>query len=420
MVFQTGEVLRLGIIGLGKRGISQLHVLLDMQDVAISAVCDIYADRVAKAKKLVEEKRAEAPFGTQDYRRLLARADIDAVIIMTSWTTHASIAVSALRAGKAVAMEVGGASSLEECWQLVRAQEETGLSCMMLENCCYGKEEMQVLNMVKKGLFGELVHCQGGYQHDLRTEIGNGDLDRHYRQQNFIHRNAELYPTHELGPISKLLNINRGNRMLRLSAMASKARGMELWMREHRAGEEIAHTRFNQGDIVTTMIQCANGETIVLTHDCTLPRPYSRGGRVQGTKGIWMEDNASVFLSGLSPENPQHWSPELWEPFANYEEQYGHPLWKAYEQYGLRGGHDGMDFLVLRAFIESVQQDTPTPIDVYDTAAWMAVTFLSEQSIAAGSTPVTVPDFTGGRWIGRDPAAPGVYALDDVYDDLFA
>ncbi|MDD4796448.1 MAG: Gfo/Idh/MocA family oxidoreductase [Eubacteriales bacterium] len=419
MVFQTGETLRLGIIGLGNRGFGQLRVLTDMPDVAISGVCDSYADRVDKARSLVQEKCGTTPMGTQDYHQLLARDDIDAVVVMTGWTSHIEIAVAALHAGKAVALEVGGAASLDECWQLVRAQQRTGLPCMMLENCCYGKVEMQVLNMVKKGLFGELIHCQGGYHHDLRKEVGNGDIDRHYRQQNFIHRNGELYPTHELGPICKLLNVNRGNRMLRLSAMASKARGMQLWMQKHRAGEAIADTRFNLGDVVTTMIQCAQGETIVLTHDCTLPRPYSRGGLVQGTQGIWMEDNASVFISGLSPENPAHWSPEIWEPFANYDDPYGHPLWKAYQQYGLRGGHDGMDYLVLRAFIESVQQGTPTPIDVYDTAAWMAVTCLSEQSIAAGGMPVEVPDFTDGRWIDRGPALPGVYALDDVYDRLF-
>ncbi|MDD3244200.1 MAG: Gfo/Idh/MocA family oxidoreductase [Eubacteriales bacterium] len=419
MIFQTGTTLRLGVVGLGCRGTSQLGVLLDMEDVTVTAVCDVYEDRVQAACAKVREAKGTLPFGCEDYHKLLERKDVDAVIIMTSWTTHIRIAVDAMNAGYPVAMEVGGASSLEECWQLVRTQEKTGLPCMMLENCCYGRDEMQVLNMVKKGLFGEILHCQGGYHHDLRDEVGNGDINRHYRQENFLHRNGELYPTHELGPISKVLELNRGNRMVRLTSMASKARGMHLWMQKNRPDHALAQAAFREGDVVTTMIQCANGETIVLTHDCSSPRPYSRGGLVQGTNGIWMEDNASVFISGLSPERENYWAPEIWEPFSNYRAQYDHPLWKAYENYGLRGGHDGMDFLVLRAFVESVQNGTPTPIDVYDTAAWMAVTSLSEQSIALGSAAVDVPDFTNGRWIGREALPESVYALDAVHDHLF-
>ena len=419
MVFEEGRKLRMGVVGLGGRGYGQTSLLLDMADVDIVAVCDVYADRTEAAQKLVEEKRGYTPFGTQDYRELVARDDIEAVMVTTSWTTHALVAVAAMEAGKHVCMEVGGASSLNECWALVRTSQATGKYCMLLENCCYGKEEMQVLNMVKKGLFGELVHCQGGYEHDLRDEIGNGDINRHYRQENFAHRNGELYPTHELGPIAKLLNINRGNRMTHLVSMSSKARGMKEWTAKHPAGDPVSQIDFKEGDIVTTMIHCSNGETILLTHDCTLPRPYSRGGRVQGTKGIWMEDNASVFLEGISPEDKDSWTHGIWEPLKNYEEEYGHPLWKAYEDFGKRGGHGGMDFLVLRAFVESVQKGVTPPIDVYDTAAWMAITCLSEQSIAMGSAPVAIPDFTDGRWIGREPAAESVYSLDAVHDELF-
>ncbi len=419
MIFQQGRKLRMGVVGLGGRGRGQMGVLLDMDDVDIVAVCDLYADRVAAGQKDVYDKRGITPFGTQDYRELVARDDLEAVMVTTSWTTHALVAVAAMEAGKHVAMEVGGASSLNECWSLVRTSQATGKSCMMLENCCYGKVEMQVLNMVKKGLFGELVHCQGGYEHDLREEVGMGDINRHYRQENFAHRNGELYPTHELGPIAKLLELNRGNRMTHLTSMASKARGMKEWTAKHRPDDPVSQIEFHEGDIVTTMIQCANGETILLTHDCTLPRPYSRGGRVQGTRGLWMEDNASVFIEGLSPEDKNSWTHGIWEPLANYYEAYGHPLWKAYEDFGLRGGHDGMDYLVLRAFVESVQKGQETPIDVYDTASWMAITCLSEQSIAMGSAPVAIPDFTDGRWIGRTPAPKSVYSLDGVYDELF-
>jgi hypothetical protein len=389
-----------------------MRTLLGMPDVRVAAVCDVYPDRVERACTIAAELQGFRPDGCTDYRELNRRNDIEAVVVMTSWTTHALIAIDAMQSGKRVAMEVGGAASVDECWQLVRVSEAAGLPCMMLENCCYGQTELTLLNMVRRGLFGEIVHCQGGYQHDLRDEIGEGDISRHYRQENFLRRNGELYPTHELGPIAKYINLNRGNRMLSLVSMASKAAGLKTWLDEHRPGSPLA-AQINQGDIVTTMIKCANGETILLTHDCTLPRPYSRGGRVQGTRGIWTEDNRSIFLEGHSPVYPNDWT-HRWEADKAYFERYKHPLWQAYEEFGLRGGHGGMDYLVLRAFIESVQERKAPPIDVYDTASWMVVTALSEQSVAMGGMPVPVPDFTDGAWIRREPPATGMYSLDVI------
>ena len=409
---EKGKTVRLGVIGLGGRGMSQTDTLLQMPDVEIVAVCDVYDDRVQKGQDLVFEKRGVRPDGETDYKKVLARPDIDAICVFTSWETHIDICVQAMRAGKKVATEVGGANSVDECWKLVRAKEETGIECMMLENCCYGKEEMTLLNMIRQGMFGTLVHCQGGYEHDLRDEIGNGDINRHYRQRHFLHRNGELYPTHELGPIAEYLNINRGNRMVSLCAMSSKAAGLHAWLQEHRPDSELVKAQVSQGDIVTTMISCANGETILLTHDCTLPRPYSRGGRIQGTKGIWMEDNRSIYIDGRSPVDPGYWT-HRWEKDEAYMEEYKHPLWQAYEEFGLRGGHGGMDYLVLRAFVESVQKDECPPIDTYDTASWMAITALTEQSIAMGGAPVPVPDFTEGRWLQkRESFATGEYALN--------
>ena len=408
---EKGKTVRLGVIGLGGRGMSQTDTLLQMPDVEIVAVCDVYDDRVQKGQDLVFEKRGVRPDGETDYKKVLARPDIDAICVFTSWETHIDICVQAMRAGKKVATEVGGANSVDECWKLVRAKEETGIECMMLESC-YGKEEMTLLNMIRQGVFGTLVHCQGGYEHDLRDEIGNGDINRHYRQRHFLHRNGELYPTHELGPIAEYLNINRGNRMVSLCAMSSKAAGLHAWLQEHRPDSELVNAQVNQGDIVTTMISCANGETILLTHDCTLPRPYSRGGRIQGTKGIWMEDNRSIYIDGRSPVDPGYWT-HRWEKDEAYMEEYKHPLWQAYEEFGLRGGHGGMDYLVLRAFVESVQKDECPPIDTYDTASWMAITALTEQSIAMGGAPVPVPDFTEGRWLQkRESFATGEYALN--------
>lgn len=414
----SGRTVRLGVIGLGNRGDTQLDVLLSMPDVEITAVCDVYEDRVARAQEKVKKARGTCPFGTLDYHEVNRREDVEAVVIMTSWTTHILIAVDAMRQGKIPGMEVGGASSLDECWQLVRVSEDTGIPCMLLENCCYNREEMALLNMIRQGVFGEVVHCRGGYRHDLRDEVGEGDVNRHYRQDNFIHRNGELYPTHELGPIASYLNLNRGNRMLYLTAMASKAVGEHAWLKEHRPDSTLAKTWFNEGDVVTTMIRCANGETIVLTHDCTLPRPYSRDGYVQGTRGVWQEDNRGIFLEGRTPVDPHNWM-HPWEKDTPYMEEYKHPLWKEYEAFGLRGGHGGMDYLVLRAFVESIQKGVAFPIDVYDAASWMAITCLSEQSVAMGSMPVPVPDFTCGRYLYREARPADIFSLDAVYPEAF-
>ncbi|MBE5765947.1 MAG: Gfo/Idh/MocA family oxidoreductase [Clostridiales bacterium] len=409
-----GRTVSLGIIGLGGRGIGQMETLLSMQDVEIPIVCDILPERLGKGQETVAKVRNYTPDAVTDYREVLARRDIEAVMIFSSWETHIAIAVEALENGLRPALEVGGASSIDECWQLVRASEKAGIPVMLLENCCYGKEEMTLLNMIRKGVFGELVHCRGAYAHDLRDEIGMGDISKHYRQRHFLHRNGELYPTHELGPIAKYLNINRGNRMVSLTSMSSKAAGLSAWLKEKRPEDAVTKAQINQGDIVTTMIKCANGETIVLTHDCTLPRPYSRGGQIQGTKGIWMEDNRSIYIDGITKSDPNHWT-HTWESDAAWMEEYEHPLWKEYTEFGLRGGHGGMDYLVLRAFVESLQKNENPPIDVYDAASWMCITALSEQSIAMGSMPVPVPDFTDGRWITarNGENGTGMYVLDE-------
>ena len=197
-----------------------------MEDVAIPALCDVHRDRVEAAVDQIEESSGHRPDGYTDYRQMLDRGDLDGVVIATSWTTHVEIALAAMRAGIYAGSEVGGASSLQECWELVRVSEQTGIPFMLLENCCYGREEMAVLNMVKEGLFGELIHCQCGYQHDLRSEITRGNENRHYRLNNFVHRNGDLYPTHGVGPIAKMLNINKGNRFISLVSMSSKSRGL--------------------------------------------------------------------------------------------------------------------------------------------------------------------------------------------------
>ena len=412
-----GKKVKLGVIGLGNRGYGMLDTLFYLPNIEVKMVCDRYEDRIERALEMINKEDARKEWnctGTVDYKEVIANPEVEAVLVFTSWTSHIEIAIAAMKAGKRVAMEVGGATSIDSCWRLVRTSEKTGVPCMMLENCCYGREEMAVLNMVKQGMFGELIHCEGGYEHDLRDEICCGIENRHYRYDNYHYRNGENYPTHELGPIAKYLNINRGNRMVSLVSMASKSRGLHDWIvRNKGENDPTASTVFNHGDVITTMIKCANGETITLTLDTCLPRPYSRGGRVQGTRGIWMEDNRSIFIEGQTPQKEGDWS-HSWESFEPYLEKYDHPLWKKYQQGELIGGHGGMDYLVLSAFVESVVNQTPPPIDVYDAAAWMSITALSEDSIAMGSMPVAIPDFTDGKWMTREPGVESIYRLDEI------
>ncbi|MBQ7542833.1 MAG: Gfo/Idh/MocA family oxidoreductase [Clostridia bacterium] len=414
----TQDKTNFAVVGLGGRGRGMLNEFLDIPDVRVVAVCDIYEDRALEGVRIVQEKTGETPQMTLDYHEILERGDVAAVLCFTTWITHARIAVDSMRAGKHVAIEVGGAASIEECWQMVRASEETGKYCMLLENCCYDRNEMALYNMVKLGLFGEVVHLEGGYRHDLRSEICLGRENRHGRLFNFMHRNGELYPTHQLGPICKLIGVNRGNRMLSLSSITSKSRGLNVWMRDTQGPDyDIAGYPFCEGDVTTTMIKCANGETITLHHDCSLPRPYSRDYVIEGTRGIFQENSrgGEIFLDTMGEKGKE---PE-WHEFPPVREKFEHPLWKKYTQEGVHGGHGGMDFLVMSAFAESVMEGHEPPIDVYDTAAWMAVTCLSEQSAAMGGLPVPIPDFTNGMWIDRAPYHRGIFCVDDVCGECF-
>lgn len=393
---------KVGVIGLGKRGVNLLETcILPQPGVEVLAVCDVYEDRGQQGGEMVIHAGQEAPLVTTDYREVLEMPEIEAVFIFTSWESHINIACEAMRAGKYAAMEVAGAYSLDDCWRLVRIHEETGVPCMLLENCCYGRDELLVTNMVRQGLFGEIVHCQGGYRHDLRNEIAFGRETRHYRFRNYLNRCCENYPTHELGPIAKLLNINRGNRMVSLVSVASKAAGLhEYLIREKGPDYDASSMRFVQGDVVTTVIRCAHGETICLTLDTTLPRAYSRAFHIQGTKGMYMEDNQSIFLDEQDNRFDFTWR-DHWGNVEQYREQYEHPIWREYLREGVRGGHDGMDWLVIRAFLKAVRERGPVPIDVYDAAAWMSISCLSEQSIAMGGAPAAIPDFTNGKWMQR-------------------
>ncbi|MDO4387478.1 MAG: Gfo/Idh/MocA family oxidoreductase [Eubacteriales bacterium] len=383
------STVRTGVAGLGSRGFGLVKdLLMDLQGVEIVAVCDDFGDRAEKAQAAVREKTGKTPRAYRSYDEMLDAGDLDAVLVITPWETHVPFAIHAMEKGIPVGIEVGGATSVQECWDLVRTYEKTRTPFMFLENCCFGRTEMMVTHMVRQGLFGEIVHCAGAYAHDLRDEVAGGNENHHYRLRHYRNRNCENYPTHELGPIAKLLNVNSGNRMLSLTSMASKAAGMNAFGVEGK---------FNQGDVVTTLIRCAGGETIQLSLDTTLPRYYCRDFTVRGTKGMYEERTNSVYLDGMG--HHFDWNAGHWNNADSYRETYEHPLWQKFISDGVTGGHGGMDGLVYGAFFRCLQKGWPMPLDVYDAAAWMAITPLSEQSIALGSAPVEIPDFTSGRWL---------------------
>ena len=417
------ELIKIGVLGLGGRGQGLVkHAILPACEdlgMEITAVYDPYEDRTTAGANIVEEITGKRPFEAKTEDELLAIPDIKAVIIPSAWEAHIPLAIKAMRAGKYAAFEVGGAYSLQECWDLVRTSEETGMPCMLLENCCYGQRELMITNMVRQGVLGDIVHCAGGYQHDLRGEISHGNENRHYRLRNYMNRNCENYATHELGPIAKLLDINNGNRMISLTATASCSKGLHEYIVEDRGPDHpLSKVEFAQGDIITTVIKCAKGQTIVLSLDTTLPRFYSRGFTIRGTKGSYFEDMDCIFQDKIHHE--AEWgSKPIWGNAAEYEEQYQHPLWKNYDP---KGGHGGMDYLVISAYLEAVKKNAKPPIDAYDAAAYMCITALSEESIQKGGAPIAIPDFTRGKWYMRndiDHSLTFDLDCDDVFEGLY-
>ncbi len=397
----------LAIIGLGARGHGTMrNVIIPMEEYNIVAVCDSYEDRVTRAAEEIKEARGTTPFGTTDYREVLALPEVEAVFVSTSWETHTRISIEAMYAGKAVAMEVCGAADLQECYDLVNAYEKTKMPFMMMENCCFGKDELLATSMARNGLLGEIVHCHGAYGHDLREEICGGNVNRHYRLRHYRYRNGDNYPTHDLGPIAKLLNINRGNRMLYLTSIASKAAGLSEYInaKGDAIDPAVKDLTFAQGDIVSTMIKCAGGETITLSLDTTLPRFYSREFNVRGTKGLYDAPTATVYLDGMEEDfDTLKMVRQYLGNSQDYEQDYLPKIWKDITPEDIEKGHGGMDTLEFHAFYTALTEGKPMPVDVYDAASWMCITVLTERSIAAGGAPQPIPDFTNGAWVGRPP-----------------
>jgi hypothetical protein len=326
-----------------------------------------------------------------------------------------------MEAKKYTAVEVSATVTLQESWDLVNTFEKTGSHCMILENVCYRRDVLAVLNMIRKNMFGEMLYAHCGYQHDLRevkfndgknaygggVEFGaKGYSEAKWRTQHSIDRNGDVYPTHGLGPVAHWLDINRGNKFNYLTSTATKSRSLNKYIVEKGGkGHPNAAVKFKLGDVVTTTIQCENGENIVIMHDTNSPRPYSLGFRAQGTEGIWMDDNDSIYLQKESKKA------HSWEPFQPYQEKHDHPLWKTHADAADKAGHGGIDFFVIRAFIEAIKNKTAPPIDVYDAAVWSAISPLSELSIARGSSPIEIPDFTRGKW----KTNKRIFGLNDAY-----
>ena len=408
---QNKSEVNIAFIGCGGRGRGHLKRAAMTEGVKITAFCDINPEAVKRTQKVLKEQgHPEAEVysdGEYAFKEMLKRDDIDGVIIATPWLWHTRMAVATMKAGKYAAVEVSAANTMEECWDLVNTSEETGMPCMILENVNYRRDVLAVLNMVKQNVFGEVVHARCGYRHSLLNVKFNKDLkfgegakgEARWRTQHSLKRNADVYPTHGLGPIAAMLDINRGNRFLYLTSTATKAVGLKDYIQEQGGVDHpAAKLPWQQGDVITSVIKTTNGETIIVTHDCNLPRPYSLDFHVEGTDGLtnFHGGGKNIFVEEKGKGHE-------WDDFQKWQDKYDHPLWKKYGEKAMGSGHGGMDFFVTREFINAIKEQRQPVMDVYDAAAWSAVTPLSEASIAQGSAPQYFPDFTRGNWIKRKP-----------------
>jgi predicted dehydrogenase len=414
--------LRFGFIGTGSRCQEHINNVMAIPGNKIVAICDNQQGPLERALKHIAKYNVPAPktYTGSDlaFEQMLNNEEFDCVIIASPWEWHTRMAVAAMKAGVPyVGVEVSAANSLEECWDLVNVSEATGSHLNIMENVCYRRDIMAILRMVREGLFGEILHCRCGYEHDLRgvkfndgvhySYIPGGELrmgptafsEAQWRTQHSVTRNGDLYPTHGAGPMAHCLGINRENRFLSLTSMATQTRGLHKFIVDNGGpNHPLAKVRFNLGDIVTTMIKCANGQTVVVTHDTNSPRPYSLGFRVQGTEGLWMKDGDHIYIQGKSKQN------DRWDDAEDWLKKYDHPLWARHGQEAQNAGHGGMDYIEMFDLIDAIHNKRPAPMDCYDAATWSAIAPLSEMSIARGGTSVDFPDFTRGQWIHRKDA----------------
>lgn len=400
---QEPKPVRVGIVGVGRRGTGLLQTLLQLPGVEIRAVCDIAADSAAAGQGIVEAKTGKRPEaytkGETDFQRLVQRDDLDAVVIATPWEWHTPVAVAAMRAGKYAGVEVPAAITVEECRDLVRTSEETGVPCMMLENVCYFRNALTVLRMVREGVFGDMLHCEAGYQHDCRFLLADANGQLTWRGRQFAEKNGNLYPTHAVGPVAQWLNINRGDRFAQLTSLSTPARGMRQYFAKKLGPDHaLAKRDYALGDINTTLLKTEQGLTVTLYFDVMTYRPYDLIFRVQGVNGIYLGSLEKACIEGLTPE------PEHWEPFEPYLEKFAHPLWDDLEKEAQKhDGHGGADYITMYEFVKAVRGKAQPPQNVYDAATWSVIVPLSMASVAKGGQTVEFPDFTGGKWKTNPP-----------------
>ena len=407
------KTVRIGLIGLGMRGMDTLGRLLYVDGVEIAALCDVIPERVLQGKKLVTDAGRKEPLGFSkgeyDWMNLCGMKDVDLVYSCTPWLLHTPVSVYAMKQGKHAATEVPAATSLEECWELVNTAEETQRHCMMLENCCYDFFELNTLNMARQGVFGEIMHCEGAYIHDLRwlkfdKEKGYAGMWRLKFSRN---HNGNPYPTHGLGPVAQIMCINRGDRMEYLNSMSTNQVGMSLYAKEKLGpGSPEALQSYALGDMNTTLVRTFNGKTIMIQHNTTSPRPYSRIHLISGTKG--MARKWPVEQIALEPK-AHEWLKD--EEFQKLMKDYEHPLTtKIGEKAKQVGGHGGMDFIMDSRLSYCLRKGLPLDEDVYDAATWSSVVELSNISVNNRGNSVEVPDFTRGAW--QDAKPLGIVTVD--------
>jgi predicted dehydrogenase len=394
------ETVRIAFIGLGGRGKGAVYRYTFLEGVEIVALCDLVQENLDKSQEILEGAglpKAAVYSGTEDWKKVCEREDVDLVYICTHWDMHTPIAVYAMEQGKHVASEVPIAISIDECWQLVNTAEKTRRHCMQLENCNYDFFELATLNMVRQGLLGEIVHAEGAYIHDLRAANFN-EVDGYWNMWRLRHnqaRDANLYPTHGFGPICHVLNIHRGDKMEYLVSVASDQFGMtEFAKKKFGEDSDYATRQYARGDMNTTLIKTAKGKSIMIQHDVTSPRPYSRIHLLSGTKGFVQKWP----VQGIALEPFAHefmGEEEMQKVLSDYE----HPITKEVGELARKvGGHGGMDFTMDYRLIHCLRNGLPLDQDVYDAAEWSCITELSEKSIANQGMPVKIPDFTRGAW----------------------
>jgi hypothetical protein len=392
---------------LGQRGSFHVKLVdaLSPQKAMVTALCDIRKEKVDASlnslKKIKGQKPPATYSGKEDaWKEMVKRDDIDMVLIATPWEWHVPMAVYAMQQGKHVALEVPAAFTVEDCWKLVNTAEETQRNCMMLENVCYGDEELWLLNMVQNEVFGTLTYAEAAYIHDLKGHLvdTNGYYDFWRIKHNIAH-DGNLYPTHGLGPVAQYMNILRGDRFNHLVSMSS----LEASLSEHAKTLPASHPykdvkNIKHGDMNNTLIKTDKGRTILLQHDIVTPRPYNRINALAGTKAFHVGYPSRLSVAGKGHEYLSE------ADYKEYKTRYQHPIWnKLKKEIEENGGHGGMDFLMMYRLMDCFNNGWPLDMDVYDAAAWSVVTPLSEISVELGSVAVKFPDFTRGKWADQRP-----------------